>query len=121
MTRIRFAVVAGAVVVLVGAAVALAAVPKRLNGTVGPGFTITLKSSTGKVVTRLTPGRYAFKVKDASPIHNFTLKGPGLVNKVVTATGFTGTKTAIVTLKRGTYRFYCTIHPDLMSKTFKVG
>jgi hypothetical protein len=121
MRSIRFAVLAAVAVALVAAAVSFAAVPKKLSGTVGPGFTITLKSSTGKVVTRLKPGRYSFKVKDASPIHNFTLNGPGLVNKVVTATGFTGTKTAIVRLKKGTYRFYCSIHPSIMSKTFKVG
>src|SRR5712692_7644850 len=51
-----------------------------LTGTVGPGFTITLKSATGGRVRRLKPGGYAIVVNDRSPIHNFHLFGPG-VNK----------------------------------------
>ena len=57
---------------------ALAATP-TLTGTVGPGFTITLKKGTAKV-TKLKAGSYVIKVSDKSSIHNFRLKGPG-VNK----------------------------------------
>ena len=57
---------------------ALAATP-TLTGTVGPGFTITLKKGTAKV-TKLKAGAYVIKVSDKSNIHNFRLKGPG-VNK----------------------------------------
>ena len=57
---------------------ALAATP-TLTGTVGPGFTITLKKGTAKV-TKLKAGAYVIKVSDKSNIHNFHLKGPG-VNK----------------------------------------
>jgi plastocyanin len=38
---------------------------------------------------------------------------------MMTGTGFVGTKTVSVTLKKGTYRFYCTVHPSV-SGTFKV-
>ena len=50
-----------------------------LNGTVGPGFTITLTQG-GKKVTKLKAGTYVFKIADKSKIHNFHLTGPG-VNK----------------------------------------
>jgi plastocyanin len=38
---------------------------------------------------------------------------------MITGTGFVGTKTVRVTLKKGTYRFYCTVHPSV-SGTVKV-
>src|ERR1051326_4875953 len=124
MRRTRFVLVAGVAALAIGVALAGAAVPVKVSGTVGPGFTIGLKTSTGKLVlktTTLKAGSYSFTVKDASSIHNFTLNGPGVVNKVITATSFTGTKTVTVLLKKGTYRFYCSIHPTIMTKTFKVG
>jgi hypothetical protein len=34
-------------------------------------------------------------------------------------TGFVGTKTLTLMLKKGTYRFYCTVHPTVTG-TFKV-
>src|SRR2546430_13260760 len=101
MTRIRIALLAALAVALVAATVGFAGGAKKLSGTVGPGFTISLKSSTGKLVTKTTklaPGKYTFAVKDLSSIHNFTVKGPGVTNKVITATGFTGSKTATLTL-----------------------
>lgn len=81
----------------------------KLTGTTGPGFTITLKKA-GKKVTRLTPGKYTITVRDRSPDHDFRLVGPGIRNKVITGLGFTGTRTATVTLKRGRYEFYCLPH-----------
>ena len=54
----------------------------KLTGTVGPGFTITLKKGTAKVKT-LKAGTYKITVNDKSNIHNFHLKGPG-VNKMIT-------------------------------------
>ena len=75
---------------------ALAATP-TLTGTVGPGFTITLKKGTAKV-TKLKAGSYVIKVSDKSSIHNFRLKGPG-VNKATTVGG-TGTSTWKVTRTR---------------------
>jgi hypothetical protein len=66
------------------------AAPKKLAGTVGPGYTISLKFG-GKSATTLKAGRYRLLVSDRSPIHDFHITGPG-VNKVVTSVPFTGTK-----------------------------
>ena len=92
---------------------------KKLYGTVGPGFTITLKKANGKRVRRVRRGRYTFVIKDKSAIHNFHLKGPG-VNKVITSVAFTGTKATVVTLKKGTYTYVCDPHASIMHGTFKV-
>jgi plastocyanin len=104
--------------VVTGAMATVTAVPK-LHGTIGPGFTISLKNAHGKKVVTLKHGSYTFIVADKSSIHNFTLNGPGAKNKTITGTGFVGTKTVTVTLKKGTYKFYCTVHPDITG-TFKV-
>ncbi|MBA3842542.1 MAG: hypothetical protein H0X39_07965 [Actinobacteria bacterium] len=95
---------------------ALAATP-TLTGTVGPGFTITLKQGTAKV-SKLKAGTYVIKISDKSNIHNFALKGPG-VSKA-TSIGGTGTKTWTVTLKKGTYKYVCTPHATIMKGSFTV-
>ena len=110
--------VAGLVVVGIAAAVNSMAVTK-LYGTVGPGYTISLKNAQGKRVTTLKHGKYTFVVQDKSNIHNFTLNGPGVKNKMITGTSFVGPKTVTVTLKAGKYRYYCTVHP-FVTGTFKV-
>jgi plastocyanin len=122
---VRFRLVAlasAATLVAVGiATVATAttmAVPK-LNGIIGPGFAISLKNAHGKKVTTLKHGKYTFIVGDKSSIHNFTLNGPGIRNKTITGTSFVGTKTVTLTLKKGKYTFYCTVHPTITG-TFKV-
>ena len=88
-----------------------------LNGTDGPGFTITLKKGTTKV-TKLTHGTYVIKIADKSSIHNFHLKGPG-INKS-TAVGFVGAKTWTVTLKAGKYTYVCDPHSSFMKGSFTV-
>ena len=93
-------------------------VPK-LFGTVGPGFTISLKDVHAKAVKQLKAGKYAFVIKDKSSIHTFSLKGPG-ITKTLTSATFAGSKTVTVTLKRGAYTFYCAVHPTIMRGTFKV-
>ena len=95
---------------------ALAATP-TLTGTVGPGFTITLKKGTAKV-TKLKAGAYVIKVSDKSKIHNFRLKGPG-VNKTTTV-GAVGTYTWKVTLKPGKYTVVCDPHATIMKQSFTV-
>ena len=86
-----------------------------LNGTVGPGFTITLTKG-GKKVTKLTHGTYVFKIADKSAIHNFHLKGPGVDKK--TSVKFVGSKTWHVTLKKGKYTYLCDPHKALMTRHF---
>jgi plastocyanin len=91
-----------------------------LKATVGPGFTITLKSAAGALVTRLDPGSYTIEVRDLSDLHSFHLTGPGGVDKATDIAG-TGTFTWDVTLVNGTYSYLCDAHPTTMHKTFRVG
>jgi plastocyanin len=119
--RLRLgALTSAATLVAVGVATGATAVAMpKLHGTIGPGYTISLKNAKGKKVTTLKHGKYTFIVGDKSSIHNFTLNGPGTKNKTISGTGFVGTKTVTLTLKKGTYRFYCTVHPTITG-TFKV-
>lgn len=89
-----------------------------LRGTVGPGFTITLKTAQGRLVTKLKPGTYSIRVRDLSPIHNFHLFGPG-VNKL-TSVQNTGSVTWTVRLKPGVYRYRCDPHRTIMHGSFSV-
>ena len=115
------ALIVAVALVPVGLATAVNAMAlPKLHGTVGPGYTISLKNARGVAVKRLKPGKYTFIVKDKANIHNFTLNGPGIRNKTITGTTFVGTKTVTVTLKKGTYRFYCTVHPTLVTGRFRV-
>jgi hypothetical protein len=109
---------AGLVSVGVAAIVNSTSLPK-LKGTIGPGYTISLKDARGRAVKMLRHGKYTLVVSDKANIHNFTLNGPGIKNKMITGTGFVGPKTVTVTLKTGKYRYYCTVHP-FVSGTFKV-
>ena len=100
---------------------AQASTPK-LTGTVGPGFTIVLKKGTAKVTT-LKAGTYVFVVTDKSSIHNFTIerqKGGPKIEKVLTGTSFQGKKTVTFTLKKGSWKYYCSIHEPQMFGFFKV-
>jgi plastocyanin len=100
---------------------AQASTPK-LVGTVGPGYTITLKHGTAKVKT-LKAGKYTFVITDKASIHNFTVereKGGPKIEKTLTGTSFQGKKTVVVTLKKGSWKFYCSIHEPQMFGFFKV-
>ena len=96
-----------------------AAAPKTVTGSVGPGFTISLKLA-GKKVKTLKATTYKFRVTDKSSSHNFRLKGPGY-NRAITSVGFTGTKTATIKLRKGTYRYVCDPHASDMKGSFRVG
>jgi hypothetical protein len=89
-----------------------------LNGTVGPGFSISLTQG-GKKVSKLKAGSYKLVVKDKASIHDFHLTGPGL-NKVVTSVGFVGSKTITVKLKAGKYTYVCDPHASSMRGSFSV-
>ena|SRR5215203_4806656 len=116
-------------VILACAALALALVATAfggaqattLKGTVGPGFTITLKKGTKKVKS-LSAGSYKFAISDKSNIHNFALereKG-GKFEKQLTSVGFQGKKTVTLKLKAGKYKYYCTPHESSMKGFFTV-
>jgi len=109
--------------VLAALAVALpgssqAATPK-LVASVGPGFTISLKTAAGKKVTVLKPGTYSISVRDKSPAHDFRLRGPG-INKVFSSVAAVGTKTVTVRLRAGRYQFTCQPHASAMHGAFSV-
>ena len=104
---------------LAAAGGSLAAPAKAVNGTVGPGFTIGL-TMQGKNVTKLKAGvAYRFVISDRSSIHDFHLSGPGL-NRVFTSVEYTGTKSVVLKLKKGSYRFVCDPHSAIMHGRFLV-
>lgn len=121
MLRMSLAVLSFAAIV---AAIATGAFGQRttaptLNGTVGPGYTITLKQN-GKLVKTLKAGSYKFVIADKATIHAFSLDGPHGFAKDFTTIPFTGTKTVTIKLKAGSYKMYCPNHESIMFHHFKV-
>ena len=116
-TLLVIVAIAAAALAATGSGSATAA--KTVNGTVGPGFTITL-TLQGKNVTKLKAGTaYRFVISDRSSIHDFHVSGPGL-NRVLTSVEFTGTKSFVLKLKKGSYRFVCDPHSGIMHGRFLV-
>jgi plastocyanin len=105
-TAVLLALTIGAIAALP----ALAAIPK-LPGTVGPGFTISMKKPT-------KAGKYTLVVSDKSSIHNFHLKGPGV--NVKTSVPATGVSTFKIALTKGKYTFLCDPHPTTMKGSFTI-
>jgi plastocyanin len=93
----------------------------KLSGTVGPGFTITLKQA-GKKVTKLKAGKYTFVIADKASIHNFVLEqeSGGKFEKDLTSVSQVGTKTVTITLKKGKWKYYCAPHESSMFGFFTV-
>jgi plastocyanin len=85
-----------------------------LNGSVGPGFDISLEGTDG-----LTPGSYTLVVNDQSSSHNFHLTGPGV--DVSTDVSETGEKSFDIELQAGEYKFVCDPHASQMNGSFRVG
>ena len=111
--------VAGGLALVLAATALTAPTPKKLQGTVGPGFTISLTLG-GKTVTKLKKGvPYRLVVRDRASIHDFHLVGPG-IDRVLTSVGFTGTKSLTLKLKKGVYRYYCDPHAAVMNGSFRV-
>ncbi|MGH3078118.1 MAG: hypothetical protein ACRDPZ_08030 [Gaiellaceae bacterium] len=100
---------------LVGAG---SAAPAKLTGAVGPGHTIDLRVGGKKVTTLKAGAAYRLVVSDRSEDHDFRLSGPG-VNRVVTSEEFVGTKSVVLKLGKGTYRFFCAPHADQMRGSFR--
>ena len=92
---------------------------KTVQGSVGPSFTINL-SAGGRTVTKLKKDvPYRFVINDRSSIHDFHLTGPGL-NRMLTSVDFTGTKSFVLTLRKGAYRYFCDPHAAVMHGGFRV-
>ena len=85
-----------------------------LNGSVGPGFDISLDGTDG-----LTAGSYTLVVNDQASTHNFHLTGPGGVD-VSTSVEETGEKSFDVELEAGEYTFVCDPHASQMKGSFTV-
>ena len=121
MIRTGVAVATAAALALVLAAAALSgtnATP-TLTGTVGPGYTITLKMNN-KVVKTLKAGSYKLVIQDKAPIHAFSLDGPNGYAKDFTTVLFVGAKTFTVKLVAGKYKYYCPPHESTMFGRFTV-
>jgi plastocyanin len=122
MTRTLRVVVAAAASLFaptVAATATATSAPKTVQGTVGPDFTIHL-TLKGKSVTTLNTGvRYRFLINDRSSIHDFHLTGPGL-NRMLTTVDFTGTRSSVLTLRKGVYRYFCDPHASVMHGSFRV-
>ena len=118
--RIALAVAAATLMMGLVAGISQAA-PKKLVGSVGPGFTITLTSG-GKKVTKLKAGTYTFVIADKASIHDFVLEQQtgGKFEKQLTSVPFVGTKTATVKLKKGKWKYYCAPHESAMFGYFVV-
>ena len=89
-----------------------------LSASVGPGFEISLKDSSGNDVKTLAAGTYTITVDDQADIHNFHLTGTGVDE--TTDVGGTGTTTWTVTFKAGSYHFQCDPHSSTMNGDFEV-
>ena len=96
----------------------------ELNGSVGPGFRITLTDANGITVSHLDPGAYHITIQNLSDpntgvVHNFHLKGPGGINLATTSDA--GTTSWDVTFVDGIYTYLCDFHPLQMRNTFTAG
>ena len=119
--RRAYSIGAATVGALVVAGVAIAATaPGTLSGSVGPGFSISLRDAQGNAVTRAEPGAFQLEVDDKSEEHNFHLRGPGGVD-VSTDVAAVGKQTFAVTLVDGRYTFVCDPHATSMRGSFEVG
>ena len=114
-------VLVAAALVVAGTALGHTSKMPTLKGVVGPGYSIKL-TMNGKKVKSLKAGKYKFAITDKSTIHNFTVeweKG-GHFEKHVTSTPFTGAKSAVITLKHGSWSYYCSNHESLIHGDFTV-
>ena len=82
-----------------------------IKGTDGPGLTIGVSAKPTR------PDTYKLVVADRSNIHNFHLV-PGV--NVKTSVSFVGTKTFVVKLREGTYKYVCDPHASMMKGSFTI-
>ena len=95
-----------------------AALP-RLNGRVGPGRTISLKTASGAVVKSVPAATYQIAVRDSTARDNFHLLGTGVNRR--TGVRFRGSRTWTVALQAGkTYTYRSDAHPRTLRRTFTV-
>jgi plastocyanin len=121
------AITAATALVVLGVALPAQAATPTFRGSVGPSFTISMAAKPTKA------GKITLVVNDKGSSHNFHLRGPGgkeiagidaktkkAVSRIATGVGSTGTRTFVLTLKRGTYRFVCDPHSSELKGSFTV-
>jgi plastocyanin len=116
----RIALAAVLAVLFLPSALARADNP-RLVGVVGTNdaFVISLRDTSGALVTHLDPGTYDIAVSDRSELHNFHLNGPGV--NMATAVEKKEEVTWTVTFAVGRYSYVCDEHVSEMHGSFLVG
>ena len=120
---LALAILAAVALTATGTALSRTSSTPTLKGVVGPGYSIKLTKG-GKKIGSLKAGTYKFVISDRSTYHNFTVErekpSKPKLEKHLTGTGFTGTKTVSMTLKPGSWSFYCSNHEAQMHGDFKV-
>ena len=89
-----------------------------LEGTVGPGFEISMTTDDGDPLGTLGAGSYELEIEDLASIHNFHLTGTAV--DVSTEVSEEGTQSFTVELQPGTYTFVCDPHASSMRGSFDV-
>jgi hypothetical protein len=116
-------VLAALALAIAGAAFGRTSSTPTLKGVVGPGFSIKL-TLKGKKVKSLKAGKYKLVISDKSSIHDFTVErekpSKPKIEKMITSTGFTGSRTIVMRLKPGKWSYYCSVHEPQMHGDFKV-
>ena len=110
----------GLALAIAGAAFSRTDSTPTLVGTTGPGYHITLKTKSGKLVKTLSRGTYRFVIHDKATIHAFSMDGPHGFDHDFTKIPFVGTKTSTIKLKAGKYKYYCPNHESIMFGHFTV-
>jgi len=120
---LALAVLTAIALTVAGAAFSRSTSTPTLKGVVGPGYSIKLTKG-GKRVKSLKAGKYRFVITDKSTFHNFTVErekpSKPKLEKHITSTAFKGSKTIVMTLKRGSWSYYCSIHEAQMHGDFAV-
>ena len=120
---LALAVLTAIALTVAGAAFSRSTSTPTLKGVVGPGYSIKLTKG-GKRVKSLKAGKYRLVISDKSTFHNFTVErekpSKPKLEKHITSTAFKGSKTIVMTLKPGSWRFYCSIHESQMHGVFTV-
>ena len=120
---LALAVLTAIALTVAGAAFCRSTSTPTLKGVVGPGYSIKLTKG-GKRVKSLKAGKYRFVITDKSTFHNFTVErekpSKPKLEKHITSTAFKGSKTIVMTLKRGSWSYYCSIHEAQMHGDFTV-
>jgi hypothetical protein len=123
MKALSIVAVLVAALAVAGAALSSGSSMPTLKGVTGPGYSVSLTKG-GKKVKTLKAGKYKIVVSDKSTFHSSVLErekpDKPKLEKDITGVGFTGTKTVVMTLKPGSWRFYCSIHESQMHQDFKV-